>query len=101
MSYVSTLQVYNKTIEFAPIGLLNMYNSGGAVERVDFFSDSSNCGIRIRGRGPGSFGAYSSTEPKSCLVNSKSEEFKYGAEDNLLTVTIPGTARNWDITLLY
>ena len=78
-----------------------MYNSGGAVERVDFFSDSFNCGIQIKGRGPGSFGAYSSIKPKSCSVNSKSEEFKYGSEDNLLTITIPGTVNNWDITLLY
>ncbi|PON57674.1 Glycosyl hydrolase [Parasponia andersonii] len=98
---VSPIKVYNKNIEFAPIGLINMYNSGGAVERVDFFSDSSNCGIRIKGRGPGSFGAYTSTEPKSCSVNSKSEGFKYRSEDNLLTVTIPVTAGNWDITIHY
>ncbi|KAM6585512.1 hypothetical protein CsatB_012514 [Cannabis sativa] len=100
---VSPIKVYNKNIEFAAIGLLNMYNSGGAVEKVDLLlSDSSNCGIRIKGRGPGRFGAYSSTKPKSCSVNSKStEEFKYRSEDNLFTVTIPSTISNWDITLHY
>ncbi|XP_062088023.1 probable galactinol--sucrose galactosyltransferase 2 isoform X2 [Humulus lupulus] len=99
---VSPIKVYNKNIQFAAIGLLNMYNSGGAVEKVDFFSDSSNCGIQIKGRGPGRFGAYSSIKPKSCSVNSKTtEEFKYRSEDNLLTVTIPSTTSNWDITLYY
>ncbi|XP_060964403.1 probable galactinol--sucrose galactosyltransferase 2 isoform X2 [Cannabis sativa] len=100
---VSPIKVYNKNIEFAAIGLLNMYNSGGAVEKVDLLlSDSSNCGIRIKGRGPGRFGAYSSTKPKSCSVNSKSsEEIKYRSEDNLFTVTIPSTISNWDITLHY
>ncbi|GMN36705.1 hypothetical protein TIFTF001_006214 [Ficus carica] len=98
---VSPIKVYHQNIQFAPIGLVKMYNSGGAIERVDFFSDSSNSGIRIVGRGTGSFGAYSSTEPKSCSVNSTSVGFKYRCEDNLLTVTIPDTAINWVITFYY
>ncbi|EXB64620.1 hypothetical protein L484_017952 [Morus notabilis] len=98
---VSPIKVYHQNIEFAPIGLVNMYNSGGAVERIDFFSDSSNNEIRIVGRGTGSFGAYSTTKPKHCSINSTSEEFKYRSEDNLLTVTIPDATINWDITFYY
>lgn len=77
-----------------------MYNSGGAVESVDLTNDASSCKIHIKGRG-GSFGAYSSTKPSSILLNSKNEEFKFSAEDNMLTVTIPPTTSSWDITLCY
>ncbi|KAJ8747380.1 hypothetical protein K2173_001492 [Erythroxylum novogranatense] len=45
---VSPIKVYNQQIQFAPIGLINMYNSGGAVESVDHSGDSSTCKIHIR-----------------------------------------------------
>lgn len=80
---------------------MNMYNSGGAVESVDLINDSSSIKIHIKGRGGGSFGAYSSTEPNSILLNSNNEEFTFSAEDNLLTVTIPPTTNSWDIALCY
>ncbi|KAK4839996.1 hypothetical protein QYF36_026532 [Acer negundo] len=52
---VSPIKVYNKKIEFAAMGLMNMYNSGGAVESVECISDSfSNCRILNKGRGGGS-----------------------------------------------
>lgn len=98
---VSPIKVYNQKIQFAPIGLMNMYNSGGAVESIDLINDSSSIKIHIKGRGGGSFGAYSSTKPNSILLNSNYEEFKFSAEDNLLTVTIPPTTNSWDIALFY
>lgn len=78
-----------------------MYNSGGAVESIDSIGDSSNSEIHIKGRGGGNFGAYSSTKPKPCLVNSKTEGFNFKNEENLLTVTIPASTSSWEITLLY
>lgn len=94
------MQVYKK-IEFAPIGLMNMYNSGGAVESVSQSGDSSKSNILIKGRGGGSFGAYSGTKPKSITVNSKDEEFSFREEDNLLTVTIPSRTGTWSIDIYY
>lgn len=97
-------QVYNQGIELAPIGLMDMYNSGGAVESVEMISDSSSsstsCRIEIKGRGVGRFGAYSSRKPTSCSVNSKNEEFKFSDEDNLLTITIP-SSNCWDIVVSF
>ncbi|KAK2652648.1 hypothetical protein Ddye_012504 [Dipteronia dyeriana] len=99
---VSPIKVYSKKVEFAAMGLMNMYNSGGAVESVDCICDSStDCRILIKGRGGGSFGAYSSTKPKSCFVNSKNEDFKFSPQDNLLTVTIPSNTISWDIAICY
>ncbi|PQM36337.1 putative galactinol--sucrose galactosyltransferase 2 [Prunus yedoensis var. nudiflora] len=100
---VSPIKVYKQEIEFAAIGLLNMYNSGGAVEAIDGFGDESSCEIHIKGRGgAGSFGAYSSLKPKACSVNSiDEEEFEFRGEDNLLTVTIPPGTSCWNIILCY
>lgn len=96
-------QVYQQGIEFAPIGLMDMYNSGGAVESVEMITDSSSssCRIQMKGRGEGRFGAYSSRKPNSCSVNSKNEEFKFNDEDNLLTLTIPSTTNCWDIVVSF
>lgn len=100
---VSPIKVYKQEIEFAAIGLLNMYNSGGAVEAIDCFGDESSCEIHIKGRGgAGSFGAYSSLKPKACSVNSiDEEEFEFRGEDNLLTVTLPPRTSCWNIILSY
>lgn len=77
-----------------------MYNSGGAVEAVEF-SDSSASKIHLRGRGGGDFGAYSNLRPKSCSVNSEDLEFKFREEDKLFAVTIPAKTTSWDITIYY
>ncbi|XP_015578449.1 probable galactinol--sucrose galactosyltransferase 2 isoform X2 [Ricinus communis] len=95
---ISPIKVYHQKIEFAAMGLVNMYNSGGAVEAVEQCDGGR---ITIRGRGEGSVGAYSSREPKHCLVNSEEAGFVFREEDNLLTVTVaPGTG-NWEVHICY
>lgn len=74
---ISPVKDYDKKFQFAPIGLIEMYNSGGAVEAVDFVSDHSRCRLDTKGRGSGQFGAYSSIKPKFCTVNSEEEEFEF------------------------
>lgn len=97
-------QVYYQRIEFAPIGLMNMYNSGGAIEAVEQCGDPSsfNGRIHIKGRGAGSFGGYSSVKPKGCSINGEEEEMKYGEEDKLVTVTIDASNNSgWDMDIWY
>ncbi|XP_022716287.1 probable galactinol--sucrose galactosyltransferase 2 isoform X2 [Durio zibethinus] len=98
---VSPIKVYDEEIEFAAIGLMNMYNSGGALETVESLGDSSGCKIHVKGRGAGCFGAYSNTKPKSCSINLKDEAFNFNGHDNLLTITIPATVNSWDIAICY
>ncbi|GLT46719.1 hypothetical protein SLA2020_204580 [Shorea laevis] len=96
---ISPIKTYNGNIEFAAIGLMNMYNPGGAVESID---SSKNASIVVKGRGGGSFGAYSSTKPRSCTINTKEvEEFEFNGENNLLTISIPATTSFWDIAIHY
>ncbi|KAL6992930.1 galactinol--sucrose galactosyltransferase [Sarracenia purpurea var. burkii] len=98
---VSPIKVYNQKIHFAPLGLIDMYNSGGAVDAMKFSKDLSICRISIKGRGAGRFGAYSDRRPKFCYVNSREEGFNFRSEDNLLTTIIPCEANSWVITIVY
>lgn len=77
-----------------------MYNSGGAVESMRFDGDLSS--VKIKGRGLGRFGVYSSSEPKRCLVDQKEEEFCFRTEDGLLIVNLPGeSCGSKDIEFVY
>ncbi|KAK4394867.1 putative galactinol--sucrose galactosyltransferase 2 [Sesamum angolense] len=87
---VSPIRVINKTVHFAPIGLIDMYNSGGATEGLSSNVESSACTITIQARGCGRFGAYSSKKPISCTVDGKNEEFVYRPDDGLLIVNLEG-----------
>ncbi|KAK2984260.1 hypothetical protein RJ640_010219 [Escallonia rubra] len=95
---VSPIKVYNYRIQFAPIGLLDMYNSGGAIEAIEV---SSSLAITIKGRGAGRFGAYSHLKPRFCSVNSKEEGFLYTPDDCLLTINIPSGTSSWELTVSY
>ncbi|KAK6261843.1 hypothetical protein QUC31_007659 [Theobroma cacao] len=87
---VSPIRVFGQDVRFAPIGLLDMYNSGGAVEAMDCTMNLSGCIIKIKGRGCGRFGTYSSAKPRSCTVDMKEVEFIYNTENGLLTVDLQG-----------
>lgn len=95
-------QLYDEKIEFAAIGLINMYNSGGAADAIEIVKGrSSHLGIRIKGRGAGIFGAYSNPKPKFCSVNQKAEKFEYRSQDHLLTIIIPSGTSLWDVQVYY
>ncbi|KAL0417258.1 UNVERIFIED_CONTAM: putative galactinol--sucrose galactosyltransferase 2 [Sesamum latifolium] len=94
-------QVINGTLHFAPIGLIDMYNSGGATEGLTSAVEPSACTITIQARGCGRFGAYSSKKPISCTVDGKNEEFVYRPDDGLLTVKLEGECKSRDINFCY
>lgn len=98
--------MYSQSVKFAPIGLINMYNSGGAVEAVEVVesegSAGSSFGIKIKGKGAsGCFGAYSNPKPNLCLLNFTQQNFEFNTGDHFLRVTIPSDANSWEITLCY
>ena len=58
-------------IYFAPIGLLNMFNSGGAVKCIELGQSSlssKEIHVNVMVKGEGKFGAYASCRPKLCMV---------------------------------
>ncbi|KAK9278952.1 hypothetical protein L1049_028534 [Liquidambar formosana] len=98
---ISPIMVFSQNLHFAPIGLLDMYNSGGAIEAMNCTMDLSGCTVKVKGRGCSRFGFYSSTKPKYCTVDMKEEEFIYNAEDGLLTVKLQGECNLRDIEIVY
>ncbi|KAJ6778690.1 hypothetical protein OIU74_002473 [Salix koriyanagi] len=100
-------------ISFAPIGLLDMFNAGGAMEQVEIHMTSDkapeHCDgevsselvtslsenrpptatIALRVRGCGRFGAYSSKRPLKCTVGNAGTDFDYDSATGLLTLTLP------------
>lgn len=81
--------VGRKLIQFAPIGLVNMLNTGGAIQSL-VFRDEENI-VTIGVKGFGEFKVFSSEKPKSCRVDGKDVEFLY--EDCMVSVQItpPGS----------
>ena len=107
------MQEIAANISFAPIGLLNMFNSGGAVEQFEVqpTSDSKaeifageatseisgslsekrspTAKIILKVRGCGPFGAYSSQRPLKCSVDGAETDFTYEATTGLVAIDIP------------
>ncbi|KAK9021267.1 hypothetical protein V6N11_011265 [Hibiscus sabdariffa] len=99
---ISPIRVFGQGVRFAPIGLLDMYNSGGAVEAIDAnMNDLSDSTVKIKARGSGRFGVYSSSKPRSCMVDMKEEKFVYNPENGLLTVDLTGDCKFRDIEFIY
>ncbi|MED6206779.1 putative galactinol--sucrose galactosyltransferase 2 [Stylosanthes scabra] len=101
------------SISFAAIGLLDMFNSGGAMDQVEIHkvSDKNNvelydgevssevtnalssnrsatATISLRVRGSGRFGVYSSQRPLKCTIGGAETEFSYDTDSGLTTFSI-------------
>ncbi|OIW16414.1 hypothetical protein TanjilG_19130 [Lupinus angustifolius] len=74
----------NNCVKFAPIGLIKMFNSGGAIKEFNY--GSTNVVIKVRGSGQ--FGSYSSIRPKLVKVDSEIVEFRYEEESGLVIIDL-------------
>ncbi|KAB2604163.1 galactinol--sucrose galactosyltransferase 2 [Pyrus ussuriensis x Pyrus communis] len=99
------LKEITSDLSFAPIGLLDMFNSSAAVEQVEIHlaSDkkpelsngevsenrSPTATIGLKTRGCGRFGAYCSQRPLKCTVDNAETNFEYDSASGLTTITIP------------
>ncbi|PWA49115.1 seed imbibition 2 [Artemisia annua] len=100
------LKEISENISVAPIGLLDMFNSGGAVEQfeVQLASNSEANGdqasplsenrpvsatVSLKVRGCGRFGAYSSQRPLKCTIDGNETEFSYDGLSGLVTLVVP------------
>ncbi|KAK4420175.1 putative galactinol--sucrose galactosyltransferase 6 [Sesamum alatum] len=55
---------------FAPLGLIDMFNAGGAIEGLKYNVTGLKALVSMEVKGCGRFGAYSSTKPRTCTVGS-------------------------------
>ncbi|XP_047057604.1 galactinol--sucrose galactosyltransferase-like [Lolium rigidum] len=74
---------------FAPIGLANMLNSGGAMQAFETNRNGDEVTVAVAIKGAGEMVAYSSARPRLCKVDGEDAEFAY--EDGVVTVAVPWT----------
>lgn len=86
---------------FAPIGLIKMFNSGGAIKELKYESKMGGA-VGMKVHGCGTFGAYSSVRPKQITVDSEEMEFGYEEQSGLITLTLripEEELYHWDVTI--
>ena len=94
-------QVIGQSLKFAPIGLVDMYNSGGAVQSLECRDNLSNGVVKLQVLGCGRFGAYSNRKPRSCTVGMEEEIFIYNAKDGLLIINLKEECSSRDVEIIY
>ena len=73
------------SVQFAPIGLVNMLNSGGAIESLTF--DGEENSVRVAVKGTGEMRVFSSEKPRSCRINGKDVAFAY--DECMVIIQVP------------
>lgn len=85
---VTPIKVLAPGFSFAPLGLLNMYNGGGAIEGLRYEARVEGHAVHMDLKGCGKFGAYSLATPKKLTVNSQGVDFDYDSSSGLVTFNL-------------
>ena len=70
-------------IQFAPIGLVNMLNTGGAIKSLEYAEGE----FKVTVKGAGEMKVYASRKPESCRINKQNVELIY--DENVVSVQVP------------
>lgn len=70
-----------KGIQVAPIGLVNMLNTGGAIQSIGL-DDENNNSLTVELKGSGEMRLYASQKPIACKINGADASFVY--EDQMV-----------------
>lgn len=86
--FVSPVTVLSasKNVQFAPIGLVNMLNTGGAIQS---FNEEGNS-VQIGVRGAGELRVFASEKPTSCRIGGNDVAFEY--EQQMVVIHVPWPA---------
>lgn len=77
-----------RSIRFAPIGLANMLNTGGAVQGFESRKEGSGgVTVEVAVKGAGELVVHSSARPRLCKVDGQDAEFEY--KDGMVIVDVP------------
>ncbi|GAA0151564.1 hypothetical protein LIER_10262 [Lithospermum erythrorhizon] len=113
---VAPIKILAPGFSFAPLGLIDMYNGGGAIESVKYevksgakltelengyegesdiadskignLSSETVAIVSMEVKGCGRFGAYSSAKPRKCTLESNIYDFVYNNETGLVTFNL-------------
>ncbi|CAL9014655.1 unnamed protein product [Prunus brigantina] len=97
--FVSPVTVLDakKSVQFAPIGLVNMLNTGGAIQSFVFNEDES-C-VQVGVKGTGELRVFASEKPTSCRIEGKDVAFEY--EQSMVIIQVPWPASSTLSTVEY
>ncbi|KAL8189600.1 hypothetical protein R6Q57_029166 [Mikania cordata] len=99
---VTPIKVLGSGLSFGPLGLIDMFNSGGAIDGLEYTDESGLVIVSMMVKGCGRFGAYSRTKPKRCMVGQSEVEFVYESDSGLMVVNLshmPGEHKYHDIKI--
>ncbi|KAM0918564.1 hypothetical protein ACQ4PT_009055 [Festuca glaucescens] len=93
---VSPIKDLAAGFRFAPIGLVDMFNGGAAVEGLTYSVLVDGDGMTTEAvgqvcmevRGRGRFGSYSSVRPRKCTLGSAPVEFSYDASSGMVILEL-------------
>lgn len=85
---VTPVKTFPSGLLFAPLGLINMYNAGGAIEGLSYDDGVRRGVVTVELKGCGQFGCYSSSKPTRCFVGSEEVDFGYDSCSGLLTLSL-------------
>lgn len=66
-----------KSVPFAPIGLVNMLNTGGAIQSLVYNNAESSVEIGVKGTGE--MRVFASKKPRTCRIDGRDVAFEYEA----------------------
>ncbi|KAI3931194.1 hypothetical protein MKW92_045942 [Papaver armeniacum] len=85
---VSPVKVFGSGVKFAPLGLIKMYNAGGAIEDLRYHAENELGIVDMAVKGCGLFGVYSSVKPRRCTIESVDVDFSYDSSCGLMTMSL-------------
>ena len=80
----------SKSVQFAPIGLVNMLNTGGAVKSLVYGEEGNS--VQIGVKGTGEMRVFASEKPLGCRIGGSPVAFEY--EENMVRVHVPWTGNS-------
>ncbi|KAF9588400.1 hypothetical protein IFM89_009415 [Coptis chinensis] len=98
---VVPVKTLSNRASFAPVGLIKMFNSGGAIKQLQY-EHVRNGVIEMEVRGCGVFGAYSSAMPKRITIDTEAVEFEYNEVSCLVSFVLRTPEEElymWSITI--
>ncbi|KAJ6390365.1 hypothetical protein OIU77_024556 [Salix suchowensis] len=76
------------SIDFAPVGLTDMFNSGGTIQELEYFDSEAETRVKIEVKGGGNFLSYSTASPKKGFLNGAEVAFEW-LDNGRLTLNFP------------
>ncbi|OMP12800.1 Raffinose synthase [Corchorus olitorius] len=74
-----------KSVHFAPIGLVNMLNVGGAIQSLAY--DELQSSAKVEVKGSGEMRVFASAKPRVCKIDGKDVNFEY--DGHMVIVQVP------------